>query len=82
MDDIKKFIEKIEVEFDDVKKGTITPSTGYRDIEGWNSMQALILIAVIDSEYKVMLTGEDLTSAKTLQDIYNIVKTKKVKISG
>ena len=77
MDSINTFIEKIEAEFDDVKKGTLTPATSYKDIEGWSSMQALILIALIDSEYDVMLSGEDLNNTSTIQDIYTIVKSKK-----
>lgn len=77
MDSIEAFIEKIEKEFDDVKKGTLVPTTSYKDIEGWSSMQALILIAFIDSEYDVMLSGEDLNNTLTIQDIYTIVKTKK-----
>ncbi|MBI2270630.1 MAG: acyl carrier protein [Bacteroidetes bacterium] len=77
MDGIDTFIEKIEAEFDDVKKGTLVPATSYKDIEGWSSMQALILIAFIDSEYDVMLSGEDLNNTLTIQDIYNIVKSKK-----
>ena len=78
MDDINAFIRKIEVEFEEIKEGTLKPSMGYKDIEGWSSMKALILIATVDSEYGVMLRGEDLTKANTLQDIYDVVKSKKI----
>lgn len=77
MDSIETFIEKIEAEFDDLKKGTLTPATSYKDIEGWSSMQALILVALIDSEYDVILNGEDINSTSTIQDIYNTIISRK-----
>jgi acyl carrier protein len=80
MDTIDKFIEKIEVEFEEVPKGTIKATTGYREIEGWSSMQALIIIAWVDSEYGVTLNGEDLNKTLTIQDLYDIVKAHKAKI--
>jgi len=32
---------------------------------------------LIDSEYDVLLSGEDLRTAETIQDLFNIVKTKR-----
>ncbi|MCC6691127.1 MAG: acyl carrier protein [Bacteroidia bacterium] len=77
MDTIAIFIEKIEGEFEEVPKGTIKPTTDYRSIEGWSSMQALIVIAWVDSEYGVTLNGEDLQKAVTIGDLYEIVKAHK-----
>ncbi len=76
MEDINKFIEKLEGEFDEVAKGTLTPQTSFKDIQGWSSMLALVLIALIDSEYNVLLNGEDLRQATTIQDVYDVVKSK------
>lgn len=75
--DIQEFIKKIEQEFDEIKKGTLTAESGFRDIEDWSSMHALIIIALIDSEYDVLLNGEDLKSAVTIQDLFDIVKSKR-----
>jgi acyl carrier protein len=73
---IQEFIEKIEVEFVDLTKGTLNSESSFRDIEDWSSMHALIIIALIDSEYDVLLNGEDLKSAVTIQDLYDIVLKK------
>lgn len=73
---IQEFIEKIEVEFVDLAKGTLNSKSSFRDIEDWSSMHALIIIALIDSEYEVLLTGEDLKQAVTLKDLYDIVINK------
>jgi acyl carrier protein len=70
------FIQRLEEEFEDVPKGTITPQTSFRDMPEWSSMHALIIIALIDTEYGVTLNGEDLRSAVTVQDIYDIIKSR------
>lgn len=73
---IEDLIEKLEEEFDEVEPGTLKPDTGFRDLEEWSSMHALIIIAMIDTEYDVMLTGEDLTNASTVQDLFDIIQSR------
>lgn len=73
---ILEFIEKIENEFSDLEKGFLNSESSFRDIEDWSSMHALIIIALVDSEYEVLLTGEDLKLAVTIQDLYDIVLNK------
>ena len=73
---ITEFITRLETEFDDVPKGTLTAQTGIRDIPEWSSMHALIIIALIDTEYGVTLNGEDLRSASTIRDLFNIVSSR------
>lgn len=73
---INDFIVAIEQEFDELESGTLNSQTNYRDIEGWSSMHALIIIALVDSEYDVLLSGEDLKNTSTIQDLFEIVTSK------
>ena len=73
---IEAFIQAIEEEFDDVESGSIKPATAFRQLEGWSSMLALILIARIDAEYDVTITAEELSTAITIQDLYDLVQGK------
>jgi acyl carrier protein len=73
---IDLLISQIEEEFEDVPRGNITPQTSFRDIEGWSSMHALMLIALIDNNYDILLTGAELKNAHTIQDIFDIIKSK------
>jgi acyl carrier protein len=75
---LNKFIAHIEEEFDDLPRGTIQGDTAFRKLDGWSSMMALILIARIDSEYNVNLTAEELTEAQTIDDLFNLVKSRTV----
>jgi acyl carrier protein len=75
--DLNEFVSKVEGEIEDLEPGSLTADKDYREIEQWSSMYALILIAMIDTEYGVTLSGEDLKKAITVRDLYDIVKSKK-----
>jgi acyl carrier protein len=75
--DIQELIKHIENEFEDLQKGTLYPQTSIREIEGWSSMHALLLIALVDNHYDVLLSGEELKNALTVQDLYTIIVNRK-----
>lgn len=72
--EIQEFINKLEVEFEEIEKGTLRPETNFRDIDEWSSMHALIIIALIDVEYDVTVGGEDLVKMETIQDLFDFVQ--------
>ena len=74
--DIANFITKIESEIEEINPGTLQPETEFRTIAEWSSMHALIIIALIDTDYDVTITGEDLRNSKTITDLFNIVKSR------
>jgi len=76
MDSIEVFGRKLEQELDGVVPGSIKADTNYREIPEWSSMHALILIALAETEYNVALTGEDLRKCNTVQDIYDVIKSR------
>jgi len=73
---IQEFILIIEAEFDEVEKNSLEPSTSFRQMEGWSSMHALILIALVDNHFDVLLTGEELRGLDTIQDLYSLLESK------
>ncbi len=76
MMNIEEFTKNIEAEFEDITPGTITATTNYRDIPGWSSMYALIIIAFVDTHFDVSLSADDLKTSQTIQDLYKIVLEK------
>lgn len=74
--EINDFIKKLEGEFEDIPPGTLKPSTKITDIQGWGSMHALIVIALMDTEYGVTLKGEDLRSVQSVQELFDMVKSR------
>jgi acyl carrier protein len=73
---IDDFIKKIEEEFDELEPGKLKPTSIFRDIFDWNSINALVLIAMIKTEYDVAINADDLVKSKTVQDVFNVVKNR------
>ncbi|MFH1297315.1 MAG: acyl carrier protein [Bacteroidota bacterium] len=73
---VDAFIKRIEEEFDDLKPGVLKPDTQFREVVEWNSINALILIAMIKTEYDVTITADDLIQSKTIYDISSRVASR------
>nr|WP_315164626.1 acyl carrier protein [uncultured Flavobacterium sp.] len=56
-----------------VPEESISFETNFRDIPTWSSLTALLYISRINEEIDVLISSTDLASAKTLDDIYQIV---------
>jgi acyl carrier protein len=73
---IEDFIARLEEEYEDITPGTLTPKSVYREVFEWSSINALILIALVKTEYDVVINAEDIASSKTIEDLYNIIKSR------
>ena len=73
---IENFIKNIEAEFEDLEPGKLKPESNFREAFEWNSINALILIALIKTEYNVSINAEDIQKSKTVNDIFEIVKSR------
>ena len=76
MDDIQVFIKKVESEIEGITPGSLKPTTNYRDLPEWSSMYALVVLALSETEYNVTLTGSDLKGCQTVQDLYDLIKSR------
>lgn len=74
--DITVFLQNFADILDDTDSTLIKAETVFRDLEEWDSLTALSLIAMADDEYSVKLTGDEIKSATTLNDIFEIIKNK------
>lgn len=74
--ELNEFIENFANQFDETDPSEIKADTVFRDLEEWSSLIALSLIAMVDEEYDISLKGEDIRNAKTVEDLFNIVKSK------
>lgn len=70
---IQEFIEKFEQQLEDVEPGTITATTNYRELEEWDSMTSLVIIAMVDREYNKQISGNDIMNAATVEELFNII---------
>jgi acyl carrier protein len=73
---IEKFVEEFAEQFDEIPAAVFTADTFFKDNYEWSSMTALSVIAMVDQNYSVKLTGDDIRKSSTILDIYGIVTSK------
>lgn len=73
---LEQFIENFADLFDETDPDTINATTQFKDVEEWSSLLALSVIAMIDEEYDVEFRGDDIRGSNTVEDLYNIVKSR------
>ena len=74
--ELKDFIEKFAEQFDDVGVNTLNAETKFREIDGYTSLVALMIITMIDEEYNVTVTGDDMKKQVTIGDLFNLVTSR------
>ncbi len=73
---IKEFIENVADQFEDTELSEFKPETVFHELDEYSSLIALSIIGMIDDEYGVTLTGNEMKSAVTIEDLFHIVEEK------
>ena len=75
---IDLFIEMLEAEFEDVESGSMSPDTVFVEMKEWCSLYALIVMALVSTEFDVDLSGDDLVSISTVSDLFELIEKRKI----
>jgi len=75
--DIINFIENFTSQLDVQPEQPIQSDTNFRELESWDSLTALSIIAMVDDEYGVTINGEDIRKSNTISDLFSIIEVKK-----
>jgi len=70
------FLANFKDVFDETDVTTIDFDTVFKNLDEWDSMLALTIIAMADDEYGIKLTGQDIRSSSTVNDLYEVLKNK------
>ncbi len=62
--------------FDETLPDEIQLDTNYKDLDEWSSMMSLVIIAFVDEEFSVTLSGNDFSTSTNIIELYNIIKSK------
>ena len=74
--ELNEFVENFAEQFDDTDASEIKAETVFKELEEWSSLIALSVIAMVDEEYDVTIKGDDIRNSSTIEDLFNIVKSK------
>lgn len=73
--DVLRKLETIFREIFDAESLVVTEESTPEDIENWDSMGQVYLIAEIEDEFKIEL-GEEMTEIESVKDIIDIILNK------
>jgi acyl carrier protein len=73
----EEFIQLFAEQFDETEPEEFKPETEFRQLDEWDSMVALMVIAMIDEEYSVKVSGDDIRNSSTIADLMAVVESKK-----
>ena len=76
MKSLEEFVALFAEQFDETDPSTIKADTVFHDLEEWSSLIGLSIIAMVDEEFDIALKGDDISTAVTVEDVYNNVKAK------
>lgn len=74
---MEEFIIKFAEIFDDIDATTLSAETKFRDLDDWDSIAGLSVIAMADEEYGVTLNADDMRGSRTIGDIFHAIESKK-----
>lgn len=74
--ELQKFIEKFAEQFDETDASEIKADTLFQELDEWSSMTAMAIIAFVKTEYGKTVTGREIRSCETVEDLYNLVASK------
>jgi acyl carrier protein len=74
--ELSTFIANFANQFEETEANLITGETKFKELEEWSSLIALLLISMIDDEYNVKITGDDVRNVSSTQDLFDIVTSR------
>jgi acyl carrier protein len=73
---LDEFIEAFAAEFDDTPEEEFKAETKFKELDEWSSLTALSIISMVDDQFDKNITGADIRSSETIEDLYNLIIAK------
>lgn len=73
---LDEFVKAFAAEFDETPEDQFKADTEFKTLEEWGSLTALSIIALAMEEFEKKITGADLRSVATIEELYNLIQTK------
>ena len=74
--EVQEFIQNFADLFDDTDVSIFKLETKLRELDEWSSLAALSVMSMIDDEYDVQVTANEMRNANTIQDLINLIEEK------
>lgn len=73
---LDEFVKAFAEEFDETPVEHFKADTDFKSLDEWGSLTALSIIAMVDEQMDKTITGADIRSCTTIEDLYNLTQSK------
>ena len=78
LNNIDTFVNLIRQQFGEEEQHTINANTDIKLLNGWSSLQTMIVVNEIDKTYGIILEAEDFKQAASLSQLFAIIQSKRM----
>ena len=69
----EKFLEEFYKIFEEIPEDSLTLETEYKNLEEWDSLIVLSIIAQFDQSYNIIISPQCLYNNKTFEELFNSI---------
>lgn len=73
---LEEFVKGIAGQFDDTDPAEITADCRFQELDEWSSLTAMSLIAFVRTACGKSLTGREIRSCHTVEELFRLVEAK------
>jgi acyl carrier protein len=70
--EIEKFLRDFEEQFESIEAGSVKSDSEFRNIKGWDSLTAMLIIDMMSEKYNTIITADNLRSCQTVDDLFKL----------
>ncbi len=74
--DVNEFVKHFAEQFDETPEELFKPTTLFKELEEWGSLTALSIIAMVDEELDIRITGADIRNSNSIEDLFLLTQAK------
>ena len=72
----EKFFENVIEILEIEDPSSINDSTKFRELDEWDSLNALSIISMVDEEFGITISKKEIKGAETLGELYNLIQER------
>ena len=74
---MEEFIKNFAAQWDETEVEAFVPECEFHELEEWSSLTGLAILNMIVKKYGVKVAPAELKDCTTIEDVYNLVQSKK-----
>ena len=74
--ELNEFVTNFADQFDDTDASEITVDCHFRELDEYSSLIGMSIIAMAKTQYGKSITGADIRSCTTVEDLFNLINNK------